>query len=121
MVGGFVVELDTSRRARIVAGVRNADIEEAGQLGAEMAFDTAGGLENAIRAEWPEGIDGCIDTVDLGADGLACVRDGGAFVTSVPTAVPDAGWAAREDRPHPVGRRQARSRIQTRGTSTALS
>ena len=90
MVGGFVAELATSRGARVVAGVRNADIEEAGQLGAEMAFDTAGGLADAIRGEWPEGVDAGIDTVGLGADGLACVRDGGAFVTSVPTAVPDA-------------------------------
>jgi NADPH:quinone reductase-like Zn-dependent oxidoreductase len=37
--------------------------------------------------------------VGLGAGALVCVRDGGAFVTSVPTAVPDA---AREIAPQTV-------------------
>jgi NADPH:quinone reductase len=99
MVGGFVVQLATSRGARVVAGVRSADVAEAGQLGAEMTFDTAGELASAIRGEWPEGVDACIDTVGLGPDGLACVRDGGAFVTSVPTALPEA---AREISPQTV-------------------
>src|SRR5262245_20296096 len=55
-----------------------------------MTFDTAGQIESAIRSEWPDGVDACIDTTGLGADALGCVRSGGAFVTSVPTAVPDA-------------------------------
>jgi hypothetical protein len=29
-----------------------------------------------------------VDTIGLGEGALVCVRDGGAFVTSVPTAVP---------------------------------
>ena len=99
MVGGFVGQLATGRGARVVAGLRSADVAEAGQLGAEMTFDTAGELASAIRGEWPEGVDACIDTVGLGADGLACVRDGGAFVTSVPTALPEA---AREISPQTV-------------------
>lgn len=90
MVGGFVVQLAAGRGARAIAGVRDGDAAEARRLGAEMTFDTAGGLERAIRDEWHTGVDACIDTVGLGAEGLACVRDGGAFVTSVPTAVPDA-------------------------------
>jgi NADPH:quinone reductase len=90
MVGGFVVQLAHGRGARAVAGVRDGDAEEARRLGAETTFDTAGDLAGAIRGEWPEGVDAVIDTVGLGADGLACVREGGAFVTSVPTAVPEA-------------------------------
>jgi NADPH:quinone reductase-like Zn-dependent oxidoreductase len=90
MVGGFAVELATSRGAHVVAGVRGDDADEAGQLGAEMTFDTGPGLESAIRAEWHHGVDACIDTVGLGARGIACVRDDGAFITSVPTAIPDA-------------------------------
>ncbi|MBV9337743.1 MAG: NADP-dependent oxidoreductase, partial [Solirubrobacterales bacterium] len=89
MVGGFVVELARSRGARVVAGVRDGDADEARRLGAEMTFDTAGELASAIRGEWAEGVDACIDTIGLGADGVACVRDGGAFITSVVTAVPD--------------------------------
>jgi hypothetical protein len=64
-------------------------VEEAGQLGAEMTVDTGAGLERAVRDEWPHGVDACIDTVGLGGEALACVREDGAFVTSVPTAVPD--------------------------------
>jgi NADPH:quinone reductase-like Zn-dependent oxidoreductase len=90
MVGGLAVQLAISRGANVVAGVRDGDVDEARQLGVEMTFDTARGLESAIRAEWHEGVDACIDTVGLGANGAACVRDDGAFVTSVPTAVPDA-------------------------------
>jgi NADPH:quinone reductase-like Zn-dependent oxidoreductase len=90
MVGGFVVQLAAARGARVVAGVRNADVDEAQRLGAERTFDTAGNLEAAARDEWPDGIDACIDTIGLGGGGLACVRDGGAFVTSVPTELPEA-------------------------------
>lgn len=89
MVGGFTVQLATSRGARVLAGVRDRDIDEARRLGAEMTFDAAGELASAIRSEWPEGVDACIDTVGLAADGMACVRDSGAFVTSVPAALPD--------------------------------
>ena len=90
MVGGFVVQLASGRGAHVVAGVRGGDAEEARRLGAETSFDTADELNGAIRGAWPEGVDAVIDTIGLGADGLACVRDGGAFVTSVPTAVPEA-------------------------------
>jgi NADPH:quinone reductase-like Zn-dependent oxidoreductase len=90
MVGGFALQLAAGRGARVLAAVRSSDADEARRLGAEMTFDTAGNIEAAIQSEWPDGVDVCIDTVGLGADGLECVRDGGRFVTSVPTAVPDA-------------------------------
>lgn len=99
MVGGFVVQLATGRGARVVAAVRAANADEARRLGAERVVDTAGDLAGAIRAEWAGGVDACIDTVGLGAVGLACVRDGGAFVTSVPSAIPDA---ARDIAPQTV-------------------
>jgi len=57
------------------------------------------GLEVAVRGEWQDGVDACLDTVGLGASALVCVRDGGRFVTSVPTTVPDA---AREIAPGTV-------------------
>lgn len=90
MVGGFALQLAARRHARVVAGVRSADADEARRLGAERTFDTAGNLAAAVREEWPDGVDACIDTVGLGEGALACVRDDGSFVTSVPTAVPEA-------------------------------
>jgi NADPH2:quinone reductase len=60
------------------------------RLGAETVVDTGTELEAAVRREWQDGVDACLDTVGLGSRALACVRDGGGFVTSVPEAVPDA-------------------------------
>jgi NADPH:quinone reductase len=90
MVGGFATQLARGRGARVVAAVRESDADEARRLGAEMVVGTGGELETAVRGEWQDGVDACLDTVGLGASALVCVRDGGAFVTSVPTAVPDA-------------------------------
>jgi NADPH:quinone reductase-like Zn-dependent oxidoreductase len=89
MVGGFALQLARGRGARVVAAVRDADADEARNLGAEVAVDTDYQLEAEVRGRWEDGVDACIDTVGLGADALVCVRDGGRFVTSVPTAVPD--------------------------------
>lgn len=90
MVGGFVTQLARARGARVVAAVRESDADEARRLGAEMVVGTGSELETVVRGEWQDGVDTCVDTVGLGAGGAVCVRDGGAFVTSVPTAVPDA-------------------------------
>jgi NADPH:quinone reductase-like Zn-dependent oxidoreductase len=89
MVGGFALQLAAARGARIVAAVRESDAEAARRLGAETVLDTADELEVAVRGRWQDGVDACIDTVGLGASALVCVRDGGRFVTSIPTAVPD--------------------------------
>jgi NADPH:quinone reductase len=90
MVGGFATQLAGGRGARVVAAVRDSDADEARRLGAEMVVSTSDELEDAIRGEWQDGVDACIDTVGLGARALSCLRDGAAFVTSVPTAVPEA-------------------------------
>jgi NADPH:quinone reductase-like Zn-dependent oxidoreductase len=89
MVGGFAMELASKRGARVVAAVRAPDAAEARRLGAETTFDAAEDLEVALRREFPEGVDACVDTVGLASSALACVRDAGAFVTSVPAAVPE--------------------------------
>lgn len=63
---------------------------EARQLGVGSVVSTGEDLEVEVRGQWQDGVDACLDTVGLGASGLVCVRDAGAFVTSVPTAVPNA-------------------------------
>ncbi len=90
MVGGFAAQLAVGRGARVVAAVRDFDVDEARRLGAEIVVDAGADLEAVVRGEWQDGVDACLDTVGLGARALVCVRDGGAFVTSVPTAVPEA-------------------------------
>lgn len=88
MVGGFAAQLAGGRGARVVAAVRDSDADEALRLGAETVVSTGEELETAVRGAWQDGVDACVDTIGLGAAALVCVRDGGAFVTSVPTAVP---------------------------------
>ncbi len=90
MVGGFALQLAMARGARVIAAVRDSDADEARRLGAESVVSTESGLEAQVRKRWGEGVDVCLDTVGLGDIALACVRDGGRFVTSVPTAVPGA-------------------------------
>lgn len=90
MVGGFALQLAAARGARVIAAVRDSDAEEARRLGAATVLDATDELEVAVRGRWQDGVDACIDTVGLRAAALVCVRDGGRFVTSVPTAVPDA-------------------------------
>jgi NADPH:quinone reductase len=89
MVGGFVTQLARAQGARVVAAVRDRDVDEAQRLGADVAVSTGDDLEVEVRGRWQDGVDACLDTLGLGTAALVCVRDGGAFVTSVPTAVPD--------------------------------
>ncbi len=90
MVGGFAAQLAGGRGGRVVTAVRDSDVDEARRLGAETVVNADDELEVAVRGEWQDGVDACLDTAGLGAGALVCVRDGGAFVTSVPAAVPDA-------------------------------
>lgn len=99
MVGGFAMQLARGRGARVIAAVRDADAEEAQRLGAETTVNTGRDLEVSVRGQWQDGVDACIDTVGLGTDALVCVRDAGAFVTSVTGAVPGA---ARDIEPQTV-------------------
>jgi NADPH:quinone reductase len=99
MVGGLAMQLAVGHGARVIAAVRDSDAEEARRLGAETTVDTGSDLEVQVRGRWQDGVDACIDTIGLGDGALVCVRDGGAFVTSVPTAVPGR---AREITPQTV-------------------
>src|SRR6202012_5849696 len=88
-VGGSAVQQCRGAGARVIAAVRAKDAETARELGAEQAFETGPDLEAEVRGAFTDGVDACIDTIGLGDEALVCVRDGGNFVTSVPSAVPD--------------------------------
>ena len=88
-VGGSAVQQCRAAGARVVAAVRAKDADAARELGAEAWFETGPDLEAEVRGAFTDGVDVCLDTVGLGEAALVCVRDGGNFVTSLPTAVPD--------------------------------
>jgi NADPH:quinone reductase-like Zn-dependent oxidoreductase len=90
VVGGSALQQAIAAKARVVAAVRAEDADVARELGAEAVFETGPDLEAELREQFTDGVDACLDTIGLGDAGLVCVRDGGAFVTSVPNAVPGA-------------------------------
>jgi NADPH2:quinone reductase len=65
MVGGFAGQLARGRGARVVAAVREPEAGEARRLGAETVVDTGTDLEAAVRGQWPDGVDACLDTAGL--------------------------------------------------------
>jgi NADPH:quinone reductase len=90
-VGGSALQQAVAAKARVVAAVHADAADAARELGAEAVVETGPDLEAEVREQFTDGVDACLDTIGLGDAGLVCVRDGGAFVTSVPNAVPDAG------------------------------
>jgi NADPH2:quinone reductase len=90
MVGGSALQQAVAAKARVVAAVRGKDADAARELGAEAVVETGPDLEAEVREQFTDGVDACLDTIGLGEAGLVCVRDGGAFITSVPGAIPDA-------------------------------
>jgi NADPH:quinone reductase len=100
MVGGSAVQQAIAAKARVVAAVRAKDADTARELGAEAVFETGPDLEAELREQFTDGVDACLDTIGLGDAAIVCVRDGGAFITSVPTAIPDT---ARGIYPNTIG------------------
>jgi NADPH:quinone reductase len=90
IVGGLAVELARGRGANVMGAVHDGDVDEALGLGVEATVGTGQDMAEGVRAHWPGGADACVDTVGLAATALACVRDGGRFITTIPEAVPDA-------------------------------
>jgi NADPH:quinone reductase-like Zn-dependent oxidoreductase len=100
MVGGSALQQAVAANARVVAAVRASDADAARELGAAAVFETGPDLEAEVREEFIDGVDACLDTIGLGDAGLVCVRDGGAFVTSLGKTIPSA---ARGIHPGTVG------------------
>ena len=88
-VGGSAVQQCLAADARVIAAVRAENADAARELGAEEVFETGPNLEAEIREKYTDGVDACIDTIGLSDEAIVCVRDGGNFVTSVPSSVPD--------------------------------
>jgi NADPH:quinone reductase len=100
LVGGSAVQQAVAAKARVVAAVRARDADAARELGAAAVFETGPDLEAEVREQFTDGVDACLDTIGLGEAGLVCVRDGGAFVTSLANTLPSA---ARGIHPGAVG------------------
>ncbi|MEU6340120.1 NADP-dependent oxidoreductase [Streptomyces sp. NPDC046977] len=84
-VGGFAVQLAHHAGLRVVALARGGDAPLLRELGADEAVSSLDGVR----------VDAALDAAALGGPALAAVRDGGAYVTTRPDAVPAAGHGIR--------------------------
>jgi NADPH:quinone reductase-like Zn-dependent oxidoreductase len=94
-VGGYAVQMASSRGAHVIATVRG-DADEARRLGAEEVYDSqAVDVIDALRADHSGGVDAVLDLVN-GPDTIRrdaeVIRPGGHLVSTIFAA--DEGWFA---------------------------
>lgn len=77
-VGSYVIQLAKQAGLRVVADAKGADRELLLALGADELVPRGPGLQAAVRAMHPRGVDGLVDAALLGDLAAALVRDGGA-------------------------------------------
>jgi NADPH2:quinone reductase len=96
-VGTFVIQLAASRGVTVIATARPDEVAYVRDLGASDTIDyTAGSVEEAARARYPDGVDGLIDLVNQ-KDGLTAiagvVRRGGHIASLLNGADAEASQA----------------------------
>ncbi len=91
-VGGFAVELASSRGFEVIAVVRGDEKQDVLGLGAAatVSADDAE-LGTAVRAVVPGGADALLDTASIAAASLAAVRDRGKYATTTVLPAPERG------------------------------
>lgn len=81
MLGGFVIRLARDAGLTVVANARDAESDALRALGADLVVPRDDGLAEAVRAHFPDGVDGLIDGALIGARLAPLVRAGGAAVS----------------------------------------
>jgi NADPH:quinone reductase-like Zn-dependent oxidoreductase len=81
MLGSLAVELGLQAGLNVLANAGEADHEFLRGLGLKTFLPRSEGLEEAIRAVCPDGVDGVIDGALIGREISHLVRDGGGIVS----------------------------------------
>ena len=79
-MGGFAIQLARQAGLRVLANGGDSDHSLLSQLGADIVLPRDTGLEDALMAACPEGVDALIDAALIGARLSHRVRSGGAAV-----------------------------------------
>jgi NADPH2:quinone reductase len=87
-VGGYVVELAAARGLRVIATAGANDEKAVRAFGATDFIPRRDDLSKAVREIVPGGVDAVIDPAFVGAEAVASVRDGGAFLAVAEPARP---------------------------------
>ncbi len=90
-VGGYVVELAVARGLHVVALAGAADEPAVRAFGARTFVPRSDDPVTAVRAVFPDGVDGVIDAAYLRESVLGALRDGGAYVNLAPLLEPIMG------------------------------
>ena len=92
-VGGYLVELGAARGLHVVALAADADEATVRRWGARTFVGRSADPAAAVRAAFPDGVDGVIDPANLRSAVFGAVREGGKYVTLMPALAaiePDA-------------------------------
>lgn len=79
-LGGFAVQLATSRGIDVIGLAGAADEETVRGFGARGFVARGADIAAAVRELAPSGVDGALDTAMVGQEAVAAVADGGVFV-----------------------------------------
>jgi NADPH2:quinone reductase len=89
-VGGFAIQLATSRGLRVIADASPADATLARELGADTIVPRGDDFADRVKAAVPEGVRSVVDAADL-REGAAAALEPGGFLASL------KGWAGPSD------------------------
>ena len=81
VVAGFVIRLAKDAGLFVIADGRDADRDSLLALGCDLVVPRGQAMHEAVRAHFPHGVDGLVDTALLGDAAAALVRDGGAALS----------------------------------------
>jgi NADPH:quinone reductase len=81
MLGGSVIRLARQAGLTVVANARDTDAELLRSLGADLVVPRDAGMEDAVRARFPDGVDGLIDGALIGDRAAALVASGGPAIS----------------------------------------
>jgi len=81
-LGGYAIQLGKYFGLDVVADAHDADGDLLRRLGAKHVVPRGDGMTAAVRALYPQGVDGLIDAALLTDTAAALVRDGGAAVNA---------------------------------------
>jgi NADPH:quinone reductase-like Zn-dependent oxidoreductase len=81
-LGGYAIQLGKYFGLDVVADAKESDADLLRSLGAKHVVPRGEGMVDAVRALYPDGVDGLIDAALLTDTAAALVRDGGAAVNA---------------------------------------
>jgi NADPH2:quinone reductase len=79
--GGYVVQLAKADGLTVVADASAADEELVAGLGADVVLPRGEGFADAVRSQFPDGVDGAADGALLHERLAPAVKDGGTIIT----------------------------------------